>query len=136
MDEEPILKKRKTEEEIRAEVQKEFEKENEIKEQAKMELQKEEMKEIESKEKRRSVGRIISRIFFALLFLFVLFETVMGVLDMQRLNDDKEPIWYINSEKKEENGKKEITYNLGLYVIVKTQEGKETKTTLRPFFLK
>ena len=122
MEEEPILKKRKTEDEIRAEVKVEFEKE--IKEQA------------EKERKKRSIGNIISRIFFTLLFLVVLFETVIGVLDMQRINDDKEPIWYLNSETKESKGRKEIIYNLGLYVIVKTKEGGETKITLKPFFLK
>ena len=138
MEEEPILKKvkHKSDEEIREEAKKEFEREQAIKEQTKLELQKQEEKENESKNKRRKVGSIILRIFLVLLFLFILFETVMGVLDMQRLNDDKEPMWYISTKtEKNENGEETI-YDLGLYVIIKTTEGNETKTILRPFFLR
>ena len=138
MEEEPILKKvkHKSDEEIREEAKKEFEREQAIKEQTKLELQKQEEKENESKNKRRKVGSIILRIFLVLLFLFILFETVMGVLDMQRLNDDKEPIWYISTKTEKNKNGEETIYDLGLYVIIKTTEGNETKTILRPFFLR
>ena len=132
--------KRKTEEEIKEEAKKEFEKEAEIKEQAKKELleeqKREELKEYKSTSRKRSVGRIISRIIWTILFLFILFETVIGILDMNRLNNDKEPVWYFSSKTEKEKNKTETTYNLGLYVIVKTVDGKETKITLKPFFLK
>ena len=130
---------KKTEEEIKEEAKKEFEKEHEIKEQAKKELleeqKREELKEYKKEKKKRSVGRIISRIIWTLIFLFVLFEVVIGLLDMQRLNDDKEPIWYFSSSEKKEKNKTETRYNLGLYVIVKSVEGKEKKISLKPFFL-
>jgi len=138
MEEEPILKKvvHKTEDEIREEAKQEFEKEQAIKEQSKLELQKQEEKENKTKNKKRKVVNIIFRVFFVLLFLFVLFETIMGVLGMQRLNEDKEPIWYISSKTEKNKNGEEIVYDLGLYVIIKTTEGNETKTILRPFFLR
>ncbi len=105
------------------------------KEEVKEELQKEMKEEVKEKKGKR-IGAIISRIFFTLLFLFIVFETVIGVLDMQRINDNKDPVWCINIEEKNENGKKETIYNLGLYVIVKSKEGNESKITLKPFFLK
>ncbi len=125
MEEEPIPKKieSKSEEEIRNAVK------EELKEEIKEEIQNEE-------KKKRSVFSIISRLFFTILFLFFLFETIIGVINMQRLNDDKEPVWYISSETKESNGKRETIYNLGLYVVVKTTESNQSKTTLKPFFLK
>ena len=128
------------EQEIREEAKKEFEKEAEIKEQAKKELldeqKREELKEYKSTARKRSVGRTIARIIWILVFLFILFETVIGILDMSRLNDDKEPVWYFSSKTEKVDNKTETTYNLGLYVIVKTTEGKDKKIMLKPFFLK
>ena len=60
----------------------------------------------------------------------------MGVLNMQRINEDKEPIWCFSKTEEQTNNKVEKKCNLGLYVIVKTQEGNEVKTSLKPFFLK
>lgn len=100
------------------------------------EQKKEELQEYENKKARNTIGGIIWRILVTLLVLFVLFETVMGVLDMQRINEDKEPIWYLDTKTVEVKGKKETTYNLGLYVIVKVKEGNQTKIVLKPFFLK
>ena len=136
----PKKAKKKTESEIREEVKKEIEKETEIKEQAKKELldeqKREELKEYKSTARKRSVGKIISRIIWTVLFLFILFETVIGILDMNRINEDKEPIWCFSKETNKEKNKEEKICNLGLYVIVKTKEGNEIKTTLKPFFLK
>ena len=126
-------------EEMKEESNNEFAKETEVEEVKKelVEEQKnEELKEKNNSNKKRSVGRIISRIIWAIIIIVVLFETVIGILDMQRLNDDKEPIWYISTKTEKTKNGSETTYNLGLYVIVKTIEGKETKTTLKPFFLK
>lgn len=138
--EEEFEPKKKTEEEIKEEAKKEFEREVEIKEQAKKELLEEqkieELKEYNSTKRKRSVGKIISRIIWGLIFLFILFETVIGILDMNRLNNDKEPIWYFSQKTEKSKNKTETTYNLGLYVIVKSTEGKEKKIMLKPFFLK
>ena len=91
----------------------------------------------ESKEiKKRSVWVIVLRLVCAAVLLFVIFETVMGVLDMQRLNEDKEPLWYIDSSEEVTDEAKITRYNLGLYVIDKTEDSKETKIILKPFFIK
>ncbi len=138
--EEEFEPKKKTEEEIKEEAKKEFEKEAEIKEQAKKELleeqKREELKEYNSTKRKRSVGKIISRIIWGLVFLFILFETVIGILDMNRLNNDKEPVWYFSQKTEKSKNKTETTYNLGLYVIVKTTEGNQKRIVLKPFFLK
>ena len=96
----------------------------------------EEIKDLKKEKRKSNVGKIISRIIWTLIFVFVIFEVVIGILNMQRLNDDKEPIWYFSSSEEKEKNKTETRYNLGLYVIVKTVEGKETQISLKPFFLK
>ena len=90
---------------------------------------------VEKKKTGNKILRFISRILYLLIILFVIFEVVIGILNMQRLNNDKEPIWYFSSTQEETKTKKEIRYHLGLYVIVKTTEGGETRLVLRPFFL-
>ena len=133
-------KETKTEEQIREEVRAEIIKENELKEQAKKELEdrqkEEEMKAYNKKKKARNVTKIIVRVLATLLLLFVLFETIMGILDMNRLNDDKEPLWYIDSKVEVKDNKEITTYNIGLYVIEKVKDEKETKIILKPFFLR
>ena len=110
--------------------------EEEIRQEVRQELQEEQEKKELNGKKKRSIVRIISSIIFILLFLFILFETIIGIIDMQKINDNKEPIWYINSKTEKSNGKTETIYNLGLYVIVKTNEGNKSETVLKPFFLK
>ena len=128
------------EEQIKEEAKIEFEKEAEIKEQVRQEVQEEirqeEIKKQESKSRKKGVFRFIYNTIITLLILFVVFETVMGLLDMQRLNDDKEPIWYIDSKVEERDNVKETTYNLGLYVIEKTESSAEKKVVLKTFFMK
>ena len=128
------------EEQIKKEAKIEFEKEAEIKEQVRQEVQEEirqeEIKKQESKSRKKGVFRFIYNTIITLLILFVVFETVMGLLDMQRLNDDNEPIWYIDSKVEERDNVKETTYNLGLYVIEKTESSAEKKVVLKPFFMK
>lgn len=124
---EPKLEKKKTEEEIRQDVSQEV---------VTKEIPQEELKEYKNANKERKVGRIISRFIWTIIVLFVLFETVMGVLNMQRINDNKEPLWCFSKSEEKSNNKKEEKCNLGLYVIVKTVEGTETRISLKPFFLK
>ena len=102
-----------------------------IKENAKEEL----LQEQKNKRKIKSIIRFIFRLICLIVFLFILFETIMGIFDMQRLNDDKEPIWYIDSKTEKTENKEQTTYNLGLYVITKTKEGNKIKIVLKPFFL-
>lgn len=92
-------------------------------------------KEIKERRKKRKIGRIIGNIIMTIIFLFIVFEAAIGIINMQRINDEKEPIWYLNTKKVENELKTETTYNLGLYKIVKTDTSKKTTTALRPFFI-
>ena len=96
--------------------------------------------------KRRKIRRIISDIIVLLLFVIVLFEIIIGMVNMNRINNKQKPAWYIS--KKEEVGaenKSDIKtiYNLGLYKIEVTDStttkdngdtSVESKVTLVPFF--
>ena len=112
----------------------------EIKNQARKELEeeqkREELKEYKSSKRKRKLGKFIWRIIETIICLFILFETIMGVLDMQRLNEDKEPVWYLDTKVETVEGKQETTYNLGLYVIKKVIDDKEKRISLKPFFIK
>lgn len=90
----------------------------------------------EKPKKKRKTGKIIYNVVVTILFLVVLFEAIIGIINMQRLNDDKKPVWYMNKSYEKTDKKEETTYNLGLYKIVKTETTKETKIALKPFFLK
>lgn len=100
-----------------------------------LEEQKEIRKEIKERKHKRRIGKIIGNIIMTILFLFIVFEAAIGIINMQRISDEKEPIWYLNTETKETELKTETTYNLGLYKIVKTDTAKKTTTSLRPFFM-
>lgn len=130
----------KTEEEIREEVRAELQREEEIKQQARKELEeeqkKEEMKKYNSQNRVRKILRFFYNGIVTLLILFVLFETIMGILDMQRLNEEKEPLWYLDVKEEQKENQKITKYNLGLYVIRKVQDDKGIKIVLKPFFLK
>ena len=54
---------------------------------------------------------------------------------MQKINNDEKPIWYISKKEKKTEDKTQTIYNLGLYKIVKTDTAKQTKTSLKPFFI-
>ena len=88
-----------------------------------------------TKKNTRKVIRAIWSITLTLMFLFILFETVMGILNMQRLNDDKEPIWYIKTEAKTKGNEKKTIYDIGLYDIVKVEDNNGKKVLLKPFFI-
>ncbi len=86
--------------------------------------------------KKRKVGRIITNIILTLIVLFILAEAAIGIVNMQKINKGEEPVWYLNTKVKEYKNKTVTEYDLGLYKIVKTDTDKESKTTLRPFFIK
>ena len=123
----------KSEEQIREEVRAEMEKEAQLKDEVRKEM---EAQKASDKHTVKKVVRIIWNIVLTLAFIFIAFETIMGVLNMQRLNEDKDPVWYIDSKVEEKDGKKETTYNMGLYTIEKVEDDKETKLMLKPFFIK
>ena len=99
----------------------------------KIEENKEEKKE-KNKKRRRKVRKIIVDIIIGLIFIFIIFETVIGMINMQKINNEEKPVWYISKKVETNNLKTETTYNLGLYKIVKTDTAKKTTTTLKPFF--
>ena len=122
----------KSEEQIREEVKAEIQKEEQIKADVKKEM---EDQQDNAKKTSKKAIKLIWNIVITLVFIFVAFEAIMGVLNMQRLNEDKEPVWYIDTKIESKDGVKETKYNMGLYVIVKTESNKEKKINLKPFFI-
>jgi len=93
----------------------------------------------EAKEKRsivKSIFRFIYNTIITLITLLVIFEAVIGLINMQKINNEEEPVWYLNKKEIKTEEKKEIKYNLGLYNIVKTEEKGKMNIVLKPFFLK
>ena len=107
----------------------------EVLEQEELEQQKEIKEEINERRKKRKIGKIISNIIFTILILIIVFEAATGIINMQRINDEKEPVWYISEKKNNTDKKQETIYNLGLYKIVRTETSKKVTVTLRPFFI-
>lgn len=90
--------------------------------------------ETKPKKKKKKIGKIIVDILVGLLFIVIVFETVIGMVNMQKINNEEKPVWYISKKEETNNLKTETTYNLGLYKIVKTDTAKKTTVTLKPFF--
>lgn len=87
------------------------------------------------KKKKRKMGKIILNLIMTILFIVVVLEAGIGIINMQRISNREEPIWYLDTKKTEYNLKTVTEYHLGLYKIVKTDTSTETKITLKPFFL-
>lgn len=79
--------------------------------------------------------KIIFNIILFLAFVFVIGEAIIGFIDMQNINDNREPLWCLSQSKKENNDEIRTTCDLGLYRIVKVEEAKKTTLSLKPFFL-
>ena len=88
-----------------------------------------------NKKKKKKIGKIIFNIITSLLFIVIILEIIVGVVNMNRISNDEEPVWYLNKTTNETELKTETVYNLGLYKIVKTDTSKKTKITLKPFFI-
>ncbi len=89
-----------------------------------------------SKKKKKKVSKIIINVLTIILFIVIVLEAGIGIINMQRISNNEDPIWYLNTKKTETDLKTVTEYHLGLYKIVKTDTSKETKITLKPFFLK
>lgn len=87
------------------------------------------------KKKKKNTGKIIFNIITIILFIVIVFEAVIGMINMNRISNDQDPIWYLNKKTTETELKTETQYHLGLYKIIKTDTSKNTKITLKPFFL-
>jgi hypothetical protein len=95
--------------------------------------------EVKEKKKPSGIGKFFKFIFNTIITLAViaiLLNTVIGVLDMQKLNNGEDPLWYTDVETTNDNGGTKTTYKIGLYVVEKVQDGQSTKMMLKPFFLK
>ena len=110
--------------------------EEEIKEENREPEQEETKKEKPKKKKKRKAGRIISNIIFTLIVLVILVEALVGIVNMKKLNDGEEPVWYLSTTKTEEENKVVTEYNLGLYRIVTTNTKIDSRIILKPFFIK
>lgn len=87
------------------------------------------------KKKKKKTSKIILNIITFILFVVIVLEAAIGIINMQRISNKEEPIWYLNTKTTETELKTVTEYNLGLYRIVKTDTAKETKITLKPFFI-
>lgn len=87
------------------------------------------------KKKNRKVGRIIFNVITFILFVVIVLNVIISAINMQRIDSGKKPIWYLSTKTTETELKTVTEYHLGLYKIVKTDTAKETKITLKPFFI-
>lgn len=87
------------------------------------------------KKKKKKIGRVILNVFTTILFIVIVLEAAVGIINMNRISNKEEPVWYLSTKTTETELKTVTEYNLGLYKIVKTDTSKETKITLKPFFL-
>lgn len=89
---------------------------------------------------KRSVGKTIFKLIYNLIItaivLVALFEAIIGFINMQKINNEEEPVWYIDKSIEEKDNIKETKYNLGLYRIVKKEEEGKMNIVLKPFFIK
>lgn len=85
--------------------------------------------------KKRKVGKIILNLITTVIFVAVVLDIVVGVINMQRISNEEEPIWYLSTKTTESDLKTVTEYHLGLYKIIKTDTAKKTETTLKPFFI-
>ena len=83
----------------------------------------------------KKIGKIIFNVITSILFIIILLEAIIGIVNMNRISNDQKPIWYLDKKVTESELKTETEYNLGLYKIVKTDTSKKTTVTLKPFFI-
>lgn len=87
------------------------------------------------KKKKKKIGKLVFNIITFILFILILVDAIIGIVNMQRINNNEEPVWYLSTNVTETELKTVTEYHLGLYKIVKTDSAKETKITLKPFFI-
>lgn len=104
-------------------------------EQEKIEQELTSLQQTKKKKKKGKLGRIIGNLIFTVIVLVIAFEAIVGIVNMKKINEGEEPVWYLSSEKQEEATKVVTKYNLGLYRIVKTDTDKDTRIVLKPFFI-
>lgn len=87
------------------------------------------------KRKKKSIFSIIITILSFLLFLYVVFQTVIAFLNFNMIKNEKEPTYFV-TKKTDTVGKYDYTiYSMGLYKIVRKEDEKRYEIKLLPFFL-
>ena len=89
---------------------------------------------IQKKTKKR-IGRTIFNLITILLFLLIIGEAALGIINMQKIRNDEKPVWCLSNTKTETELKTVTECHLGLYKIIKTDTSKKSTTSLVPFFL-
>lgn len=84
----------------------------------------------------KGIFKVIYRIITISITLLIIFEVAIGIINMNKINNEEEPVWYLDKKEERTLEKIEIKYNLGLYKIVKTMEKGKMKIVLKPFFIK
>ncbi len=87
------------------------------------------------KKKKKGIGRTLFNIITILLFLVIIGEATIGVINMQKIRNEEKPIWCMSTKKTETDLKTVTECHLGLYKIIKTDTEKKSTTSLIPFFL-
>ena len=94
----------------------------------------------ERKKKRKSrkvflIFKIIIDIILFTVLIGIVASAVLGYLNMQAINENKEPIWCMNESVLENKNEIKRTCDLGIFRIVKIEDSKETVVSLKPFFI-
>lgn len=84
----------------------------------------------------KGIFKVIYKTLSAIITILIIFEIAIGAINMYKINNEEDPVWYLDKKVTEKDNKKETNYNLGLYKIVKTEEQGKIKTILKPFFFK
>ena len=99
-------------------------------------IQKEKEKEEEKINKpKRKKFKIFTDIIVFIIFFIIILEAAIGFINMQKIQNEEEPVWYLSTKTIKTEKKTEKIYNLGLYKIVKTDTAKNTIIRLVPFFI-
>ena len=89
---------------------------------------------VKEKKKRRPIAIILNTL-ATLIFLFVIFETVIAFLNFNLIKQNKEPEYFVTTEKSSKGEYDYTTYNMGLYKIVRKENASKYEIKLLPFFL-
>lgn len=89
----------------------------------------------ETKKQKKSLTKRIINIIITLVLIFVVGNVAIGLLNMNKINNGEEPIWYTTKEEKKTSTKETTTYDILLFKIVKTSNAKGTTTSMKAFFL-
>lgn len=93
-----------------------------------------EVKEGKHKRKRGIISTILTILSF-LLFVYIVFQTVIAFLNFNMIRQDQEPTYLVTKTKEKDEGYDYTIYDMGLYKIVRKEDAKRYEIKLLPFFL-